>query len=124
MSLSLTGSESEDLTMITTPLTLQLLQVHRETDHFFAASGVQLTYSTSGLFHHFLRSLVSSQFKVCVVNILVKNVAPRITSNITDVPVVSRSYTHPSHLQTSFLLTSSLSLGVPVPRATQCIRDV
>jgi hypothetical protein len=31
---------------------------------------------------------------------------------------------HPSHSQTSRLFTSSLSLGVPVPRATQCIRDV
>ncbi len=30
--------------------------------------------------------------------------------------------THPSHSQTSRLLTSSLSLGVPVPRPTQCMR--
>ena len=29
-----------------------------------------------------------------------------------------------SHLQTSRLLTSSLSLGVPVPRPTQCVRGV
>ncbi len=29
-----------------------------------------------------------------------------------------------AHSQTSRLLTSSLSLGVPVPRATQCMRDV
>jgi hypothetical protein len=28
-----------------------------------------------------------------------------------------------SHSQTSRLLTSSLSLGVPVPRPTQCVRD-
>jgi hypothetical protein len=33
----------------------------------------------------------------------------------------SQSQTHPSHSQTSHLLTSSLSLGVPVPRATQCM---
>ncbi len=33
----------------------------------------------------------------------------------------SRSNTHPSHSQTSHLLTSSLSLGVPVPRVTQCM---
>jgi hypothetical protein len=39
-------------------------------------------------------------------------------------PVVSRSHTHSSHSQTSRLLTSSLSLGVPVPLATQCIRVV
>ena len=39
-------------------------------------------------------------------------------------PITSKSHTHPSHSQTSRLLTSSLSLGVPVPRTTQCIRDV
>jgi hypothetical protein len=33
----------------------------------------------------------------------------------TAVPFESRSHTHPSHSQTSRLLTSSLSLGVPVP---------
>jgi len=31
---------------------------------------------------------------------------------------------HPSHSQTSRLLTSSLSLGAPVPRATQYMRGV
>jgi hypothetical protein len=31
-------------------------------------------------------------------------------------------HTHPSHSQTSRLLTSSLSLGLPVPRPTQCVR--
>jgi hypothetical protein len=51
-------------------------------------------------------------------------VSLRITWNIDGVPVVSRSHTHPSHSQTSRLLTSSLSLGVPVPRTTQCIRGV
>ena len=39
-------------------------------------------------------------------------------------PIASKSHTHPSHSQTSRLLTSSLSLGVPVPRATQCMRGV
>jgi hypothetical protein len=33
--------------------------------------------------------------------------------------IVSKSHTHPSHSQTSHLLTSSLSLGVPVPHTTQ-----
>jgi hypothetical protein len=45
----------------------------------------------------------------------------RIILNIDGTPVVSRSHTHPSHSQTSRPLTSSLSLGVPVPRVTQCI---
>ena len=31
------------------------------------------------------------------------------------------SHTHPSHNQKSLLLTSSLSLDVPVPNATQCM---
>jgi hypothetical protein len=33
--------------------------------------------------------------------------------------ITSRTHTHPSHSQTSRLLTSSLSLGVPVPLGTQ-----
>ncbi len=39
-------------------------------------------------------------------------------------PIISKSHTHPSHSQTSRLLTSSLSLGVPVPRSTQCMWGV
>ena len=39
-------------------------------------------------------------------------------------PIASTSHTHASHSQTSRLSTSSLSLGVPVPHVTQCIRDV
>jgi hypothetical protein len=39
-------------------------------------------------------------------------------------PVTSRSHTLPSHSQTSRLLTSSLSLGVPVPHSTQCVWDM
>jgi hypothetical protein len=42
--------------------------------------------------------------------------------NIDGVSITSKSHTHPSHSQTSRLLTSSLSLGVPVPRPTQCMR--
>jgi hypothetical protein len=40
------------------------------------------------------------------------------------VSITSKSHTHPSHSETSRLLTSSLSFGVPVPRGTQCMRDV
>jgi hypothetical protein len=43
----------------------------------------------------------------------------RITLNLDGTPITSKSHTHPSHSQTFRLLTSSLSLGVPVPRATQ-----
>jgi hypothetical protein len=40
--------------------------------------------------------------------------------NTHDTPLASRSHSHPSHSQTSLLLVSSLSLGVPVPHTTQC----
>ena len=40
------------------------------------------------------------------------------TLKIDGVTIDSRSHTHPSHSQTSRLLTSSLSLGIPGPRAT------
>ncbi len=43
------------------------------------------------------------------------------TSNLTTTFWISHS---PLTLQTSRLLTSFLSLGVPVPHSTQCIRDV
>jgi hypothetical protein len=49
-----------------------------------------------------------------------------INLNDDGVSITSKTHTHlhPSHSQTSRLLTSSLSLGVPVPRVTQCIWDV
>jgi hypothetical protein len=53
----------------------------------------QIAQSTSGLFHY---------------------------RRIDDTLITSETHTHPSHSETSRLLTSSLSLGVPVPRTTQC----
>jgi hypothetical protein len=44
---------------------LLFLQAHRETDRFFAASGVQLAHSNSGLLH-FRRAALSSQLKAKV----------------------------------------------------------
>jgi hypothetical protein len=102
---------------------LLFLQAHRETDHFFAASGVQLAQSTSGLFH-FLRAAFSSHLKSKVGSTLTKAAALRINLNIDGAPITSRTHTHPSHSQTSRLLASSLSLDVPVPRPTQCMGDV
>jgi hypothetical protein len=99
---------------------LLFLEAHRETNRFLAASGVQL--AQTNLFHYPLRSAFSSQLKSEVGNILAKAAALRINLNIDGVPVASRSHTHLSHSQTSRLLTSSLSLGVSVPRATQCMR--
>ena len=98
---------------------LLFLQAHRETDRFFAASGVPLEQSTSGQFH-FKRAAFSSQFRSKVGNILAKAAALRITLNVDDTPVTrhTRSHTHQSHSQTARLLTSSMSLGITVPRAT------
>jgi hypothetical protein len=56
-------------------------------------------------------------------NILAKAAALRINLNLDGSPITTQSHTHTSHSQTSRLLTSSLSLGVPVPRSTQCIGD-
>jgi hypothetical protein len=82
---------------------LLFLQAHRETDHFFAASGVQLAQSNSGLFHYH-HTAFSSQLKSKIGNILAKTAALRIILNIDGVPVASRSHTHPSHSQTSRFL--------------------
>jgi hypothetical protein len=73
---------------------LLFLQAHRETDRFFAASGVQLAQTA----------------------------VLRINLDLDGAPIASKSHTHPSHSQTSRLLTLSLSSGVPVPRPTQCVR--
>ena len=99
---------------------LLFLQAHRETDRFFAASGVQSAQTTSGMFH-LRRAACSSGLKSKVGLALVKASALRINISLDGAPIASKSHTHPSHSQTSRLLSSSLSLGVPVPRPTQCV---
>ena len=94
---------------------LLFLQAHRETDHFFAASGVQLAQFDRGFFHY-RRAAFSSMLKSRVGNILTKAAALRITLKLDGAPITFKSHTHPSNSQSSRLLTSSLSLGVPVPR--------
>ena len=96
------------------------LQVHRETDRFFATSGVQLAQSDRGYFH-FRRAAFLAQLKSRVGLTLAKAAAVRITLNLDGAPITSTTHTHPSHSQTSRLLTSFLSLGVPVPRGTKCM---
>ena len=102
---------------------LLFLQAHRETDRFFAASGVQLAQSDRGYFH-FRRAAFLDQLKSRVDLILTKVAALRITLNLDGAPITSTTHTHASHSQTSRLLTSSLTSGVPVPRATQCMWGV
>ena len=100
---------------------LLFLQSHRETDRFFAASGVQSAQTTSGMFH-LRRAAFSSGLKSKVRLPLAKSAVLHININLDGAPIESKSHTHPSHSQTSRLLTSSLSLGTPVPRPTQCVR--
>ena len=99
---------------------LLFLQAHRETDRFFAASGVLSAQSDRGFFHY-RRAAFSAQLKSKVFLALAKAVALRNTLNLDGAPIISKSHTQPSHSQTSRLLTSSLSLGIPVPRSTQCM---
>jgi hypothetical protein len=80
----------------------------------------ELAQSTSGLFH-FRHTEFLAQFRSRVDLTLSKSSVLRITLNLDGAPITSTTHTHPSHSQTSRLLTSSLSLGVPVPRATQCM---
>ena len=143
MRLLLTRSENIALTIIIIHLTLSLqvmppivstsgrfhsefirilfLQAHRETDRFFTASGVQSTQSNMGEFFHFHRVVFSWIPKSRVSSILGKTAILRINLSLDGAPITSKSHTHSSHSQTSRLLTSSLSLGVPVPQVTQCM---
>jgi hypothetical protein len=75
---------------------LLFLQSHRETDRFFASSGVQLEQSTSGLFH-FRRTAFSTHLKSKICHTLVKDATLRIDLNIDGTPITSRTHTHPSH---------------------------
>ena len=102
---------------------LLFLQAHRETDRFFAASGVQPAQSNRGTFH-FKRAAFLGQLKGKIGSSLSKVAALCVNLNIDGAPITSHSYTHPSYSQESRLLTSSLSLGVPVPHTTECIRGM
>jgi hypothetical protein len=84
---------------------------------FCADSGVLSVQSGRGFFHY-RHETVSAQIKRKVGLTLTKVTTLRITLNLGGTPITSRTLTHPSHSQTSRLLTSSLSLGVPVPRVT------
>ncbi len=79
------------------------LQAHRETDRFFAASGVQLAQLDRGFFHY-LSAIFSSMLKSRVGNILAKAVVLSINLNLDGTPITSKSHTHPSHSQIRKLL--------------------
>jgi hypothetical protein len=69
---------------------LLFLHTHRETDHFFASSGVQCPYSTSDQFHY--RLTVFSQFRSRIGSIFTKDTTLRITLSIDGTPIESRSH--------------------------------
>jgi hypothetical protein len=92
---------------------LLFLQAHRESDRFFAASGVQSVQSNLGSsYFHFRRAAFSSTLKSKCGLILVKAAALRINLNLDGAPITSQSHTHPSHSQTYRLLISSLTTGL------------
>ena len=92
----------------------------RKLTAFLQLQEFQLAQQDRGQFHY-LRAAFLQQLKSRVGLVLTKAAALRINLNIDGAPITSRTHTHPSHSQTSRLLTSSLSLGVPVPRSTQCM---
>ena len=79
---------------------------------------------TSGGIFTSKRAAFLTQLKAKVDSILGKEAAMCVNLNIDGAPITSRSHTHPSHSQESRLLTSSLSLGVPVPRTMEWMRGV
>ncbi len=87
----------------------------RETDRFFAASGVLSAQSGRG-FYHYLRAVVSVQLKSKVGLALAKEATLRITLNLDGAPITSRTHTHPSHSQTNvvFIFRCSSSTSNPV----------
>jgi hypothetical protein len=96
-------------------VSLLFLQAHRETDRFFAASGVQLTQPTSAHFH-FHRSVFSSQIRSKVGSTLVKDEALRVNLNLDGVPITSRTVKDEA-------LRVNLNLdGVPITSRTHTVR--
>jgi hypothetical protein len=86
----------------TVNLRLLFLQAHRETERFFAVSGV----------------------KSKIGNILTEAVALRITLNIDGAPIVSRSHTHPSLTNISSINLVSIFSCSSSPRNPVYVRRV
>jgi hypothetical protein len=82
---------------------LLFLQGHRETDRFFAASGVQLAQTGPGGQFTFRRAVFLTQIQSKVGLALAKAAASRVNLNLDGAPIASKS---------------------PVPRPTQCVRGV
>ena len=72
---------------------LLFLQAHRETDRFFADSGVQPAQSTSGGLFHFRRVAFLAHLRGKVGSTLAKAAALRVNLNIDVVTITSRTHT-------------------------------
>jgi hypothetical protein len=73
------------------------LQDHRETDRFFASSGVQLAQTHPGGQFTFRLVAFLTQLQNKVGLALAKAAALRININLDGAPIASKSHTHPSH---------------------------
>ena len=71
---------------------------------------------------HFLSSASSSRHEAMVSGALARASDFSVGLGVSGATIVSGSCAHPSYSWMSCLLTSSLSLGVPVPRPAQCMR--
>jgi hypothetical protein len=129
MRMSLTEYVNTTLTIRIVPLTLSplwvIVLVRLRTFTFWMCESFILTVSSGNwqFFYNFrsspstiwqqhLTSVFSSHLKSKVGNILTKTVTLRINLNIDGSPTDSEEHTHPSHSQTSRVLTSSLCLKV------------
>ncbi len=72
------------------------LQAHRETDRFFATSGVQFAETHPGGQFTFRYAVFLTQLQSKVGLALAKATALRININLDGAPIASKSHTHPS----------------------------
>ena len=77
---------------------LLFLQAHRETDRFFATSGVHLAQTNPSAQFHFRRAAFLTQLKSKVDLALAKAAALLINLNLDGASIASKSHTHPSQI--------------------------
>ena len=95
------------------------LQAHRETVNFCTASGYQHAQPEQDLFR-FRRAAFYTRLK-STFGLLIAKASVHVHLSVDGCPISSRAHTHPSHSQTSRLLSPSPSTK-PCP-ATPCERE-
>jgi hypothetical protein len=96
------------------------LQTHRETDRFFAASGVLSTQSDRGFFQY-LRVAFFSMFKSRVGNILDKAAALRINLNLDGSPMPSTPFTLANFSSFNLVFVFRCSSSTTNPVYVRCV---